>query len=225
MLFGRQSSRQSSLSPRQSSLSSRRSPSPRVGDMLTLSANCFEDFLGIDAGSESSDHPNMEDMVTPKKSLHQSRHDTPYGKVPYGLNPFGATFFPMVPKVTQQAHQLVKKIAAPSPAMHVARHPIPEPEMKEAPSIGGDLQDGDCDSVDSVFEEARKAASKATKELPAKGWLKTSIKKHRKAFETKKKEERAAAKAAKKAETYAAKAAKATMAKDCKKHIKGTNRN
>ena len=111
--------------------------------------------------------------------------------MPYGFNPFGATFFPMVPHVTQQAHQLVKKTAAPSPA------------------VVGDSQDDDCDSV---LEEAREAATKATNALPAKGWLNTSINKSRKAFEQTKNEQREAATAAKKAETDAAKAAKAATA-------------
>ena len=111
-----------------------------------------------------------------------------------------------VPEATQEAQQLVEKTAAPSPAVKTVS-PSPavvdcshEEEARE--------QEEEAGEVDSVLEEARQAASKATKALPAKGWLKTSIKKQRKEYAKKKKEQREAAKAARQAEKDAAKAAK-----------------
>ena len=70
--FGRQSSQQSSRQPSRSL-----SPSPVVGqEMFDLSQESFEDMFGTD-------------HTTPKKRDRSPRHDTPYGKVPYGFNPCG----------------------------------------------------------------------------------------------------------------------------------------
>ena len=185
--FGRQSSQQSSRQPSRSL-----SPSPVVGqDMLKLSQESFEDMFGIDP-------------TTPQKRDQSPSQDTPYGKVPYGLNPFGAKFY--VPESTQEAQQLVEKTAAPSPAVKTAS---PSPSVVDSSHEEEAIEHEDeASEVDSVLEEAIESASKATKELPAKGWLKTSIKKQRKAYEKNRKEQREAAKAARQAEKDAAKAAK-----------------
>ena len=101
---------------------------------------------------------------------------------------------------------MVEKTAAPSPAVKTVS-PSPavvdcshEEEARE--------QEEEASEVDSVLEEARQAASKAIKPLPAKSWMKTSIKQQRKEYDKQKKEQREAAKAARQAEKDAAKAAK-----------------
>ena len=154
--FGRQSSQQSSRQPSRSL-----SPSPVVGqEMFDLSQESFEDMFGTD-------------HTTPTKRDRSPRHDTPYGKVTYGFNPFGGFLF--VPEATQKAQQLVEKTAAPSPAVKTVS-PSPavvdcshEEEARE--------QEEEASEVDSVLEEARQAASKAIKPLPATSWMQTSINK------------------------------------------------
>ena len=125
--------------------------------MFDLSQESFEDMFGIDP-------------TTPQTRDQSPSHDTPYGKVPYGFNPFGAKCY--FPEATQEAQQLVDKTAAPSPAVKTVS---PSPAVVDcSPNEEAREHEEEAGEVDSVREEAIESASKATKSLPAKGWLKNA---------------------------------------------------